>query len=689
MLSSTLRPLSRLALHRAAVFTHRPVLAPRPEKRTSISCARLLSQKPDSQSQQLQEQEELGQERNGGPDGGGGDGLGAEALETFARQNAGLSSIDDAREAMPPFAKGMLEGKVNIRVLSYPDVLENDRYYALQDRCDRIKKHLHSKKDLVNQIDADQKISKDVLLPLRGLDAFGLQCGKPNGGQGLGMMETMKVLEEFSVNMSLSEALSVSNTVGIMPIAKFASERAKAKYLNKLASGEWTGAYCISDDFAGVDPSQTNCRVFYDRADDVYVLNGKKTWVSNASSSDVFTVFAISGVPGVQSYVEEKISAMIVPRDSPGVTVIPSNVEKVGLKGLETATVQFTQVRVPAEDILLEAGKGDEVFAKTVLRDRALVGARVSAALRNLLDDTIDHVMRRRSFGRTLSQFELVRDRVSRMSAMIYALESMTYLTAGLADVQLDPDIELEACMTKWYAAKTAKYVVHGCASLFGGRAYLKDHPAARLKRDMEALELWEGTTDMVHVAMSQIACHHVIKKKIEHDKSFRNPLTIPSRLIRRAVWELRHKYQDIPMTMNIAGNVHPTLKVPSEVLEYCVLRLEYAIDCTFDEMNHGHEEHMKEVDLLRIAEAATECYSIAAVLARANKSYCHGHRHTDIEREVCMLSSIESLRSVQRLVKELAEGYEANNDDMADAIAHDLVSAGKYLAEHPVSGKY
>ena len=504
-------------------------------------------------------------------------------------------------------------------MLSYPDVMENDRYYSLLERCQLISWHLADKKELVDAIDSEKRISKNLLIPLRNLKAYGLQCSRLSGGQGLGMTETMRVLEEFSVNMSLSEAVAVHNTVGLAPVAQFASPEAKAEYLPKLASGELTAAYCLADRGAGTDAARSECVAQFDSDTSEWEIRGEKLWVSNASTSDIFIVFAKTHSVTPEHTAADAATAFIVERGAAGLKVSPSEGQTVGLKALDTSTVSFDGVRVVAGNLLGEAHEGHRVLVESILKERALVGARVSAALRHLLRDTIQHVLRRRTFQLNLSKFELVRDRVARMSSALFALESMTYLTAGLADVMLVPDVELEVALTRLYTMKVAKQVVEGCLALYGAEAYISEHPAARLKRDLEALELWEGTSDLVQLHAAQICMAHILMKRHEYEElQFRSPFTAPWRLAKYVKWERQQKRDEVNWSLKIERDVHPSLEGPAQALEYAVLRLQYAIDRIF--YKHVYVDHFKDVDLNKIAELAAECFAIASVLARANR---------------------------------------------------------------------
>jgi alkylation response protein AidB-like acyl-CoA dehydrogenase len=401
-----------------------------------------------------------------------------------------MSSSVDRQQDLSPFAKDLYLGKVDVRVLAYPDVLDGDAMRELNVRCRGIRSQLKEKSE-------HGGVDRAIIDSLRTLGVYGLQGDRELGGQGLTVTETMKTLEELSANLSLSEAVTVPNTIALAPLLRYGSAQQRDKYLQKLLSGDWIGSICVTDDGAGVDANGTDCRAVHDDKTGDYVLNGVKSWVTNGSDCNLYTVFANVLDDTDDDLRVNPLTAFLVERTTEGISV-QRGPEKTGLTELDTAIVSFDNVRVPAENVLVGPGTGGTILADCCVRERVFAGARVSAALRTLFNYTLSHAIERRTVGsKPMVEFDNVRHRLAKMAATLYALESVSYMTAGLTDASPAADVEMETCMTKAFALRASKMIVEGCTRLLGSRAFVQSHPAAGLRRDLEALDLWEGTEDM------------------------------------------------------------------------------------------------------------------------------------------------------------------------------------------------
>ena len=163
--------------------------------------------------------------------------------------------LDDFRRPLTSVMKDLFRGKFNAHILSYPDVINNETYYDLFDRCNKTQNILEQKKDLIENIDREGKVSKDILLALRSQGFYGLSVPKKDGGEGLSVTETLRLVEELSVNLSLSESVITAATLGYKAVQLFGTEKQKEKYLPSLISGQKIGSICISDNKAGCDPT--------------------------------------------------------------------------------------------------------------------------------------------------------------------------------------------------------------------------------------------------------------------------------------------------------------------------------------------------------------------------------------------------------------------------------------------------
>ena len=437
-------------------------------------------------------------------------------------------------------------------------------------RCSEIKTRMDSRRDLIDSID-EKGIPPEILEDLRELRLYGLLTGQESGGQGMSMTETSRLLEELSeANLSLAESVSVSNTLGVRALEKFGSDEAKAKYLPMLCSGEWTGAFCMADEAGGTDPTVNSVSATYDPYTERYLLSGTKTWVTNASTASLFTVFANVRVKNEVGSKVPQATGFLVEKSMPGVRIGEKKTAKIGMKGLDVREVVFDKVELGESHVLGTPGRGPEVITSTVIPMRMFTGAKACGALRRLIDSTTRHCMEHKAFGKPLIHSELVNWRLARSAQLLYALEAVTYMTAGLADVQLKPDVEVESCMTRLFAIRASREILQNCLRLWGSRALVRGSGLGGLARDLEALELWEGTEDILKMSVAMPGVLHAQMVMMEEWSGWQSP----AKHLRQAAYMFR-QWRDIQGTrMGLNHSVHPSLKDPADILEHCVHRV-------------------------------------------------------------------------------------------------------------------
>ena len=256
-----------------------------------------------------------------------------------------LSTIDEFREDMNPFVKDLFCGKFNTLVLSYPDVLTNDRYYNMENKLHDIRDVLRDRKDLLNQIPIDNQISKDLIMSLRSIGLFGHRGKFQEGGENYSATESLRFLEEVaSESLSLSNVITNSSWYGAEVIRRCGNESLKAKYLPRLNSGISISAICVADEYAGFDANSCSSTVLQDL--DCLVLNGEKKWVTNAVNADLFLVWAkqVTKYTSEGTNLTPRLTAVLVDaKESSGVTVSESY-DTRGLKGCGIASVNFKNV---------------------------------------------------------------------------------------------------------------------------------------------------------------------------------------------------------------------------------------------------------------------------------------------------------------------------------------------------------
>ena len=382
---------------------------------------------------------------------------------------------------------------------------------------------------------------------------------------------------------------------------------------------------------------------------------------------------------------QPQLTAFLVERNMPGVQVHTDRVDKtVGLKGLQTCPVTFDNVPITSEHVIGEKGNGADVLFHTLTPDRIVSAARISAALRILLNDTIKYACKRKQFQKRLIEFELIQHRLAQCAHHLFALESAVYMTAGLADYQKEPDIGVESAATKRYAVKTGHLIVENCFSIIGSSTYMEGNRYKKMADDLRAFDWWEGTDEMLgfHITVAGIA--HVAGELQETVKHQRNGLTFPFQVLSRAIQTQRIQRDKPKLTLGFGDYVHPSLSKVGESVEYFVHRFHFAVETLL--VQQGRNAAFKEIDLARLADICTDIYMMISALARANRSYCGGHAHADHECALVIAYINEREPIIKQAIEELLNDYWAKRDIVHTEIAEYMADRGTYAPVHPVT---
>jgi len=360
-----------------------------------------------------------------------------------------------------------------------------------------------SRKEVVPLVEALEKQEGDLMPQLiRKAGELGL-CGVDSpeayGGLGLGKNLAARMLEFLSLNASFSVTFGVTSGISQVGLALFGTEEQKAQYLPKVTSGEWIGAYALSEPNAGTDALGGTTKAI--RRGGKWVLNGTKMWISNAKWAQLFLVMAkIDG---------EKFSAFLVERDHPGVSISREE-HKMGLKGSSTARLILDDAEIPAENLLFEEGKGHVVALNALNMGRFKLSSMSLGPARDALGHSAGYALDRKQFRQPISEFGLIRQKFARMLALYFGAESMIYRTGALIDGafaatggtfngnrKAAEEFAVECSACKVFSTEAEATIIDDAMQVYGGYGFTEEFPIARHYRDSRISRIYEGTNEI------------------------------------------------------------------------------------------------------------------------------------------------------------------------------------------------
>jgi len=341
---------------------------------------------------------------------------------------------------------------------------------------------------LVNQMDHDAQMSKDLIAAFFDLGIMGVEVPDQWGGAGSSFFTAVLVVEELShVDASCGVLVDVQNTLVNNALLRWGNDDQKSKYLPMLAK-DTVGAYALSEAGSGSDAFALACRA--EDKGDHWVLNGQKLWITNAYEAGFFIVFANANPDA--GY--KGITAFLIERDFPGFTVGKKE-DKLGIRASSTCELILEDCRVPKENVLGEPGKGYKIAIETLNEGRIGIGAQMIGVARGALEHAISYVKERKQFGTRISEFQGVQFQIADAATQLEAARLMVYNAARLKDAK-QPFLR-EAAMAKFFSSNACETITSLAVQLFGGNGYTKEYPVEKYWRDSKVGQIYEGTSNM------------------------------------------------------------------------------------------------------------------------------------------------------------------------------------------------
>lgn len=344
--------------------------------------------------------------------------------------------------------------------------------------------------------DTEAKFPTEQIKKMGDLGFMGMMVDPAYGGGGMDTLSYVIAMEELSkIDASASVSMSVNNSLVCWGLEKYGSDAQKAKYLHKLASGEQIGAFCLSEPEAGSDATsqQTSATLQGDH----YLLNGTKNWITNGSSASIYLVIAQTDA----SKGHKGISVFIVEKGWEGF-LIGKKEDKLGIRGSDTHSLLFTDVKVPLENRIGAEGFGFTFAMETLNGGRIGIAAQALGIASGAYELALAYSKERKAFGKPISQHQAIQFKLADMATQIEAARLLVYKAAWLKDD--GKDYAHASAMAKLYASEVAMSVTIEAVQVHGGYGYVKEYHVERLMRDAKITQIYEGTSEIQRIVISR-----------------------------------------------------------------------------------------------------------------------------------------------------------------------------------------
>jgi alkylation response protein AidB-like acyl-CoA dehydrogenase len=506
-------------------------------------------------------------------------------------------------------AKGLFAGHIAAESLfPYPRLRDEDRD-VLGMVVDAVDQFLKSRHDDFKRWDREAAQPPDFIQGLRDLGLFGLIIPEELGGLGLSNGAYARALSQTSRHdSSVSLTVGAHSSIGMKGILMFGTPEQKARYLPRLASGELIAAFCLTEAGSGSDAASIKTQAVKN-PDGSFTLDGEKIWITNGGIAGLYTVFARTQSDA------GKITAFIVEAAWPGVSHGPHE-DKMGIRASSTTTVAFTQVRVPAENVLDAEGKGFKVAMAILNNGRTGLGGGAVGGMKTLISLASKQALARKQFGRPIAEFGLIRKKLAQMAIDCFAAESVVWMVAHQIDSGVE-DYSVEAAISKIFASEAMRRTADEALQIAAGSGFMRDFPYEQIVRDSRILTIFEGTNEVLRLYVGFSGLKELGRTlgelKAAVDGIFNHPIKgfgvlgdYAEKRLAQATGVGRDKIPGVP----------PALREAAAIYEKYTLELAKAADHLL--RRHGRHITEQQLAVERVADIAVDLFVGLCALSRA-----------------------------------------------------------------------
>ena len=350
-------------------------------------------------------------------------------------------------------------------------------------------------KPLAAEVDEQERFPMETVEKMAKIGIMGIPIPVEYGGQGgTNQMYIMAVEELSRVCATTGVIVSAHTSLCMNPILEFGTEEQKQKYLPKLASGEWIGAFGLTEPNTGTDAAMQQTTAVLDGEE--WVLNGSKIFITNAGYAHVYVIMAMTD----KSKGTKGISAFIVEKDTPGFS-IGKKEKKLGIRGSATCELIFENCRIPKANLLGELGKGFKIAMMTLDGGRIGIASQALGIAQGAMDVTVKYTKERKQFGKAIAAFQNTQFQMANLETRVQAARLLVRQAAYKKDMHLPYSVD--AAMAKLFAAETAMEVTTKCLQFHGGYGYTREYEIERMMRDAKITEIYEGTSEVQRMVIA------------------------------------------------------------------------------------------------------------------------------------------------------------------------------------------
>jgi alkylation response protein AidB-like acyl-CoA dehydrogenase len=520
----------------------------------------------------------------------------------------------------------------------------------------------------------DWALTRQLLKKASDLDLLRLEIPEQYGGLGLDLISASFVGEQIAVNPSFGGSLGAHTSIGTLPLVYFGTDEQKARYLPRLSSGEMIAAYALTEPQSGSDALAAKTTATLTPDGRHYVLNGTKMWITNGGFADLFTIFA--KVDG------DKFTAFLVER-SMGVASGRDEI-KLGLDGSSTTALMLDNVNVPVENVLGQIGQGHKVAFNVLNFGRVKLGSRNMSGVKLALGHAVKYAKERRQFGKAISEFGLIKQKLAGIAVLGFVGDAMSYRTLGDVDRQIDTgdrtdgarvmktieSFAVECSINKVWTSEALAWAVDEGLQVFGGNGYSREFPLERMYRDARITRIYEGTNEI-------------------------NRMLVPTRLLKQSpdlftAARAREVWQS-----SVASHQSPvTEREYLSAVKALAIGLLGSASATYGESLKSEQEV-----LAQIADVVIEAYAIESGLARAEKLAKRNDGRASLAADAVQIYTGDASDRVARAARQVVAALTARgaDDSLAAGVRRltaytgaDVIAARRRIADAVVdAGKH